>query len=73
MKCVPTNPQNPIANKLPVVKIFGGERGFFSVSHGTVFVSHARLSETRRFAVVWLVVVIIDERYITFLCAQAHT
>ena len=26
---VPTNPQNPIANKLPVVKIFGGERGFF--------------------------------------------
>ena len=30
---VPTNPQNPIANKLPVVKIFGGERGFFSVSH----------------------------------------
>ena len=25
---VPTNPQNPIANKLPVVKIFGGERGF---------------------------------------------
>ena len=29
---VHTNPQNPIANKLPVVKIFGGERGFF-VSH----------------------------------------
>ena len=27
---VPTNPQNPIANKLPVVKIFGGEPGFFS-------------------------------------------
>ena len=26
---VPTNPQNPIANILPVVKIFGGERGFF--------------------------------------------
>ena len=29
---VPTNPQNPIANKLPVVKIFGGERGFFFFS-----------------------------------------
>ena len=29
---VPTNLQNPIANKLPVVKIFGGERGFFSFS-----------------------------------------
>ena len=29
---VPTNPQNPIANKLSVVKIFGGERGFFSFS-----------------------------------------
>ena len=56
----PTNPQNPIANKLPVVKIFGGERVFFSFLS---FVSHARLSETLRFAVVWLVV-IIDERYI---------
>ena len=26
---VPTNPQNPIVNKLPMVKINGGERGFF--------------------------------------------
>ena len=37
---VPTNPQNPIANKLPVVKIFGGERVFFSSSFS---VSHAHL------------------------------
>ena len=29
---VHTNPQNPIANNLPVVNIFGGERGFL-VSH----------------------------------------
>ena len=34
---VPTNLQNPIANKLPVVKIFGGEPGFFSVSHAHLF------------------------------------
>ena len=26
---VPTNPQNPFANKPPMVKIFGGERVFF--------------------------------------------
>ena len=32
---VPTNPQNPIANKLPVVKIYGSERGFF-VSHANL-------------------------------------
>ena len=48
---VPTNPPNPIATKLPVVKIFGGERGFFSSSHVcrlTVFIAYDAVVAVQR-------------------------